>query len=175
METISVLLALYEGNSPVTGEFHSQRPVTQTCDFSWVCFHLITSSCDMPYPTQLMRVLSSYGHTQSYVNIWRKSIIHWKLKADTAVAQNCCMYPEPVLWHSFVHVQHRLCTVENAIDMATDTVHPSIPRSSLTQHNKQHENKKGRSQVLSLQWRHMDIMVPEINGNLTVCSVAWSG
>ena len=30
METFSAFLALYEGNSPVTGEFPSQRPVTQS-------------------------------------------------------------------------------------------------------------------------------------------------
>ena len=29
METFPVLLALYEGNPPVTGGFPSQRPVTQ--------------------------------------------------------------------------------------------------------------------------------------------------
>ena len=32
METFSALLALCEGNSPVTGEFPSQRPVTQSLD-----------------------------------------------------------------------------------------------------------------------------------------------
>ena len=32
METFSALLALCMGNSPVTGEFPSQRPVTQSCD-----------------------------------------------------------------------------------------------------------------------------------------------
>ena len=32
METISVLLALSARNSPVTGEFPSQRPVTQSFD-----------------------------------------------------------------------------------------------------------------------------------------------
>ena len=32
METFSKLLALSEGNSPVTGEFPSQRPVTQNFD-----------------------------------------------------------------------------------------------------------------------------------------------
>ena len=30
METFSSLLALCVGNSPVTGEFHAQRPVTQS-------------------------------------------------------------------------------------------------------------------------------------------------
>ena len=32
METFSALLALCTGNSPVTGEFLSQRPVTQSFD-----------------------------------------------------------------------------------------------------------------------------------------------
>ena len=32
METFSALLALYEGNSPVTGEFPSQRPVRRSFD-----------------------------------------------------------------------------------------------------------------------------------------------
>ena len=32
METFSALLALCVGNSPVTGEFPSQRPVTRSCD-----------------------------------------------------------------------------------------------------------------------------------------------
>ena len=32
MEKYSVLLALYAGNSPVTGEFPAQRPVTQGFD-----------------------------------------------------------------------------------------------------------------------------------------------
>ena len=30
METFSALLAFYEGNSPVTGEFPSERPVTRS-------------------------------------------------------------------------------------------------------------------------------------------------
>ena len=32
METFSVLLAIFAGNSPVTGEFHAQRPVTRSFD-----------------------------------------------------------------------------------------------------------------------------------------------
>ena len=36
METFSALLALCAGNSPVTGEFPAQRPVTQSFDvFLW--------------------------------------------------------------------------------------------------------------------------------------------
>ena len=35
METFSALLALCVGNSPVTGEFSTQRPVTQSFDVFW--------------------------------------------------------------------------------------------------------------------------------------------
>ena len=42
METFSTLLALCEGNSPVTGEFPSQRPVTRSFD---VFFGLRLNKC----------------------------------------------------------------------------------------------------------------------------------
>ena len=35
METLSALLAIYAGNSPVPGEFPTQRPVTQSFDVSF--------------------------------------------------------------------------------------------------------------------------------------------
>ena len=37
METFSALLAISAGNSPVTGEFPAQRPVTQSFDVSLIC------------------------------------------------------------------------------------------------------------------------------------------
>ena len=37
METFFALLALCEGNPPVTGGFPSQRPVTRSFDFSLIC------------------------------------------------------------------------------------------------------------------------------------------
>ena len=37
METFSALLALCAGNSPVNGEFPSQRPVTRSFDVSLIC------------------------------------------------------------------------------------------------------------------------------------------
>ena len=38
METFSTLLAICAGNSPVTGEFPAQRPVTRSFDvfFAWI-------------------------------------------------------------------------------------------------------------------------------------------
>ena len=37
METFSALLAICAGNSPVTGEFPAQRPVTWSFMFSFIC------------------------------------------------------------------------------------------------------------------------------------------
>ena len=37
METFSALLAICAGNSPVTGEFPAQRPVTRSFDISLIC------------------------------------------------------------------------------------------------------------------------------------------
>ena len=37
METFSALLALCAGNSPVTGEFPAQRPVTRSFEISFIC------------------------------------------------------------------------------------------------------------------------------------------
>ena len=37
METFSALLAFCAGNSPVTGEFPAQRPVTRSFDVSLIC------------------------------------------------------------------------------------------------------------------------------------------
>ena len=37
METFSLLLAMYAGNSQVTGEFPTQRPVTRSFDISSIC------------------------------------------------------------------------------------------------------------------------------------------
>ena len=41
METFSVLLALCMGNSPVSGEFPTQRPVTRSFDDSLTCARII--------------------------------------------------------------------------------------------------------------------------------------
>ena len=37
METFSALLAICEGNPPATGGFSSQRPVTRSFDFFFIC------------------------------------------------------------------------------------------------------------------------------------------
>ena len=76
METFSALLAICAGNSPVTGEFHAQRPVTRSFDvffdlrpnkrlskqwWGW-WFEMVSSPlwrhCNVPSPW------------------WRKSLLH---------------------------------------------------------------------------------------------------
>ena len=37
MKTFSALLAIFTGNSPVSGEFPAQRPVTRGFDISLIC------------------------------------------------------------------------------------------------------------------------------------------
>ena len=37
MDTFSMILAICAGNSPVTGEFPAQRPVTRSFDISLIC------------------------------------------------------------------------------------------------------------------------------------------
>ena len=41
MEAFSALLAICAGNSPVTGEFPAQRPVTRSFDVSVICAWII--------------------------------------------------------------------------------------------------------------------------------------
>ena len=60
METFSALLALYEGNSPVTGEFLSQRPVTRSFDVS----------LDLRLNKRLSKAISRWFETRSR-SLWR--------------------------------------------------------------------------------------------------------
>ena len=59
METFSALLALCAGNSPVTGEFPSQRPVTRSFDVffdHYTIFILIYILYDfIPWPLAYLR------------------------------------------------------------------------------------------------------------------------
>ena len=69
METFSVLLTLCEGNSSVTGEFPSQRPVTQSFDVffdlhlnKWLSKQSRHWWFDMPSP-------SLWRHCNEYLNM----------------------------------------------------------------------------------------------------------
>ena len=48
METFSALLAFCAGNSPVTGEFATQRPVTWSFDFLFVPEQTFEQTVELP-------------------------------------------------------------------------------------------------------------------------------
>ena len=60
METFSALLAICAGNSPVTGEFHSQRPVRQNVDI-FFDLRLNNGKC-----------LQNVGNAVRVWNLWNK-------------------------------------------------------------------------------------------------------
>ena len=93
METLSALLALSEGNPPLTGGFPSQRPVTRSFDVSLCCAW--TNNCDAGVlrrhrahhdvtvffkitslaPTQPLRLLHYQGNSPiEYVFVSHKSL-----------------------------------------------------------------------------------------------------
>ena len=93
METFSALLSLCAGNSPVTGEFPSQSPVTGSFDVflylslnkqlskqSWVWWFETPSRslwrhCDgkwQIHPASLSMGLDSYNHKTCYCNVSRR-------------------------------------------------------------------------------------------------------
>ena len=91
METFSVLLALCEGNSPVTGEFPSQRSVTQSFDvlfdlrlnkgllkqsWGWHLRHHHTHY-DVTVTKQCSSIQGILMHIQYFVAIHLTSRQHW--------------------------------------------------------------------------------------------------
>ena len=74
METFSALLALCAGNSPVTGEFPSQRPVTHSFDVFFdlrpIYFELV-----LDIPVSLWSAVGEYTDTNNYLT----SIIRFEI------------------------------------------------------------------------------------------------
>ena len=73
METSSALLTICAGNSPVTGDFPAQRPVTQN----------VAAFFDMPLNKRLSK--------QSLAGDLRRHIAHY----DVTVMMNIVLYPWP--------------------------------------------------------------------------------
>ena len=71
METLSVLLALCAGNSPVTGEFPTQRPVTRIFDV-FFDLHLNKRLSKNREAGDLRRHNVHYGVTVMLSEIWIK-------------------------------------------------------------------------------------------------------
>ena len=109
METFSALLALYAGNSPVPGEFPTQRPVTRSFDVyfdlrpngrlskqSWGWW-FETASCPLWRHRNVGEPLASLATTSNYNNILIVyfhcyvicTVLYWKLSLSLL---NCCIY-----------------------------------------------------------------------------------
>ena len=79
METFFALLSLCAGNSPVTGEFPSQRPVTQTSMFSLICAWTNANNRDAGdlrrhrahYDVIVMQIVNLDDKHNSTSGIWR--------------------------------------------------------------------------------------------------------
>ena len=69
MDTFSVLLALCVGNSPVTGEFPSQRPVTQSSDVFCAWINGSVNNCEAGD----LRCLCAHYHV-----IVMSGLFHWE-------------------------------------------------------------------------------------------------
>ena len=79
METLSALLALCAGNSPVTGEFPSQRPVTRSFDvFFDMCLNkrLSKQSRGWWIETPSRPIWRHHKASSGYKESWVKSYYH---------------------------------------------------------------------------------------------------
>ena len=76
METVSALLALCAGNSPVSGEFPSQRPVTRSVDVSLICA-LINSWVNNRKAVDLRHNRANYDVSVVMIH-W--PLVNWNLK-----------------------------------------------------------------------------------------------
>ena len=76
----SILLALYEGNPPVTGGFTSQRASNIRSVSMWWCYHDIaysTASCRMEYNRELHIWEDKLMHTRITNKLGSMSIRYW--------------------------------------------------------------------------------------------------
>ena len=74
METFSALLALCEGNSPVTGEFPSQRPVTRSSDV-FFDLRLNKQLCKQSTWRLLQRRCNAFSYLWRQVTQFRESVL----------------------------------------------------------------------------------------------------
>ena len=84
METFSALLAIGAGNSPVTGEFPSQRPVTQS--FSSICAG-VNHGVNNREAGHLRRHRAHYDVTVMHKTVYHKKtlMIHWKTQTSIMI------------------------------------------------------------------------------------------
>ena len=116
MEAFSALLTLCAGNSPVTGEFPSQRPVTRSCDvFS-----------DLRLNKQLSKQSWGWWFETPSCSLWR----HCNVMFNFVYPQECCCR-----WGQLIDAKHyrelkitdeMIILADNFISGFTKTNHISI-------------------------------------------------
>ena len=67
METFSALLALCAGNSPVSGEFPAQRPVTRSFDVFFICAWRNAWVITYPFPNFNQTLVMKSNFTKHFV------------------------------------------------------------------------------------------------------------
>ena len=85
METISALLAICAGNSPVSGEFPAQRPVTRSFDVFF----------DLRMDGRLSKHSWSWWLDTLSCPLWRQSngtLTNWQNQNDTQICKNCSWF-----------------------------------------------------------------------------------
>ena len=89
METFSALLAICEGNSPVTGEFLAQRPVTRSLMFSLICAW-ISGWVNNREDGDLRQHLAHYDVTvmKKQVQLAVHEMTKWKIIIELSSASN---------------------------------------------------------------------------------------
>ena len=112
METFSMLLAICEGNSPVTGEFPSQRPVMfslfYTLTTGWVNHQ---DACDLWYPHTHYDVTNGQEHE---LNQWWPSM-------QLHICVNTYR-PQWVMWIFSVNYGNNIITFYRIYDLTADMV-----------------------------------------------------
>ena len=92
MEMFSALLAICEGNSPVPGEFPTQRPVTRSFDFSLICVG-INGWVNNRLAGDLTRYCAHFDvtvmHASNVIAVQLCTLGHQKLKTCSIVGNSC--------------------------------------------------------------------------------------
>ena len=117
METFSILLVIYAGNSQFTGEFPSQRPVTQSFDVffdlcldKWLskqlrcqCFEML--SCSLWHHCNIIHTSINQQKVNKLHAWFKKSVLYlWCIKISGMFMKNIWFFVGPFyIWDLLVY------------------------------------------------------------------------